>query len=143
RRGAGPNRLDLVKWHGAEEIEHRSVAFDLYRHLGGSYIARYYLSIVVIIGVIGLWVDGAAHLLAQDPRFKSRKPAVYKPWIWQEWLHISKQQQILLPNPYWLISQQLGYLMPWYDPVYEANTEDALHYLNHSAAAQRAIGKVA
>ncbi len=24
-----PNMLDLVKWHGAEEIEHRTVAFDL------------------------------------------------------------------------------------------------------------------
>ncbi len=84
RLGADPNMLDLVKWHGAEEIEHRSVAFDLYRHLGGSYIARYYLSVAVIIGVIGLWVDGAAHLLAQDPRFKSRQPAVYKPWIWLE-----------------------------------------------------------
>ncbi len=54
RLGADPNMLDLVKWHGAEEIEHRSVAFDLYRHLGGGYIARYYLSVVVIIGVIGL-----------------------------------------------------------------------------------------
>lgn len=71
--------LDLVKWHGAEEIEHRSVAFDLYRHLGGGYIARYYLSVVVIIGVIGLWVDGAAHLMAQDPCFKPLKPAIYKP----------------------------------------------------------------
>ncbi len=56
---------------------------------------------------------------------------------------MSKQQYGLLPNPFWLISQQLSYLMPWYDPVDEANTEDALHYLNHSAAAQRAIGKVA
>lgn len=66
--GADPNMLDLVKWHGAEEIEHRSVAFDLYRHLGGSYIARYYLSVAVIIGVIGLWVDGAAHIYCRKTR---------------------------------------------------------------------------
>jgi predicted metal-dependent hydrolase len=43
RLGADPEMVDLVKWHGAEEIEHRTVAFDLYRHLGGGYIARYYL----------------------------------------------------------------------------------------------------
>ena len=52
--GADPEMLDLIKWQGAEEIEHRSVAFDLYRHLGGSYIARYYLSVAVVIGVLGL-----------------------------------------------------------------------------------------
>ena len=39
--GADPEMIDLIKWHGSEEIEHRTVAFDLYRHLGGSYIARY------------------------------------------------------------------------------------------------------
>ena len=143
RLGADPTMLDLVKWHGAEEIEHRSVAFDLYRHLGGSYIARYYLSVAVIIGVIGLWVDGAAHLMAQDPRFQSIRPAVYKPWIWREWMKISRKNDALLPSPFWLVSQQIGYLMPWYDPVHEASTEDALHYLAHSPAAKRAQLKVA
>ncbi|MHA3891726.1 metal-dependent hydrolase [Acinetobacter sp. GXMZU3951] len=143
KHGADPAMLDLVKWHGAEEIEHRTVAFDLYRHLGGGYLARYYLSVLVIIVVLGLWVDGAAHLMRQDPRFQSIRPAVYKPWIWREWYRISQQNNRLLPNPLWLISQQLGYLMPWYDPVHEAKTEDAIAYLNQSPAALRAILKVA
>jgi predicted metal-dependent hydrolase len=143
KRGADAAMLDLVKWHGAEEIEHRTVAFDLYRHLGGGYLARYYLSVLVIIVVLGLWVDGAAHLMRQDPRFQSIRPAVYKPWIWREWYRISQQDNRLLPNPLWLISQQLGYLMPWYDPVHEAQTEDAIAYLNQSPAALRAMLKVA
>ena len=143
KRGADPAMLDLVKWHGAEEIEHRTVAFDLYRHLGGGYLARYYLSVVVIAAVLGLWVDGAAHIMQQDPRFQSIRPAVYKPWIWREWHAISQRNNHLLPNPLWLISQQLGYLMPWYDPVHEAKTEDAVAYLNQSPAALRAILKVA
>ncbi|TPR70719.1 metal-dependent hydrolase, partial [Acinetobacter baumannii] len=67
--GADPEMVDLVKWHGSEEIEHRTVAFDLYRHLGGGYIPRYYLSLAVIVLVLGLWVDGAAHIMKQDPRF--------------------------------------------------------------------------
>lgn len=141
--GADPAMLDLVKWHGSEEIEHRTVAFDLYRHLGGSYLARYYLSVAVIVGVIGLWVDGAAHLMSQDPRFKSIKPAVYKPWIWREWARIAKQDNKIMPHPLWLVSQQLGYLMPWYDPVHEASTEDALRYLEQSPAAKRALLKIA
>ena len=106
--GADASMLDLVKWHGAEEIEHRTVAFDLYRHLGGGYIARYYLSVVVIAAVLGLWVDGAAHIMKQDPRFKSIRPAVYKPWVWREWYRISQKDHNLMPNPFWLISQQLG-----------------------------------
>lgn len=141
--GADASMLDLVKWHGAEEIEHRTVAFDLYRHLGGGYIARYYLSVVVIAAVLGLWVDGAAHIMKQDPRFKSIRPAVYKPWVWREWYRISQKDHNLMPNPFWLISQQLGYLMPWYDPLHEAKTEDAITYLDRSPAAQRASLKVA
>jgi predicted metal-dependent hydrolase len=143
KRGADPAMLDLVKWHGAEEIEHRTVAFDLYRHLGGGYLARYYLSVVVIAAVLGLWVDGTAHIMQQDPRFKSIRPAIYKTWIWREWYAISQRDNRLLPNPLWLISQQLGYLMPWYDPVHEAKTEDAIAYLNQSPAALRAMLKVA
>lgn len=143
RQGADPAMLDLVKWHGAEEIEHRTVAFDLYRHLGGSYLARYYLSLLVIAGVIGLWVDGAAHIMRQDPRYASIQPALYKPWIWREWYRTAQANNGLLPSPFWLVSQQLGYLMPWYDPLHEAKTEDALAYLQASPAAQRAQLKVA
>lgn len=140
---ADPEMLDLIKWHGSEEIEHRTVAFDLYQHLGGTYLARYYLSVAVIVGVLGLWVDGAAHIMRQDPRFAAKKPSVFKPWIWVEWYKISRQNHQLLPSPFWLIAQQLDYLLPWYDPLKAANTQDALHYLNHSPAAQRALQKVA
>ena len=143
KMGADPAMLDLIKWHGAEEIEHRTVAFDLYRHLGGGYIARYYLSLVVIAAVLGLWVDGAAHIMKQDDRFKSIQPSLFKPWIWREWLSISKRNHQVLPSPLWLISQQFGYLVPWYDPVHEAKTEDAIAYLDQSPAAKRAMLKVA
>lgn len=141
--GADANMLDLLKWHGAEEIEHRTVAFDLYRHLGGGYIARYYQSVIVIAGVLGLWVDGAANIMGQDPRFADKKPAIYKPWIWREWASIAQKDNRLMPHPLWLISQQLGYLMPWYDPLHEAKTEDAITYLDQSPAAKRALLKVA
>ena len=93
---------------------------------------------IVIVAVICLWVDGTAHLLKQDPRFQSIRPAVYKPWIWREWYTIAQHDNNLMPSPFWLVSQQLGYLMPWYDPLHEAKTEDAIAYLNRSPAAKRA-----
>lgn len=135
--GADPEMLDLVKWHGAEEVEHRTVAFDLYRHLGGSYIARYYLSVVVIIAVLGLWVDGAAGIMQQDARFKQHKPSVFRPWIWREWNKVANRDNQILPSPLWLISHQLGYLTPWYNPESEGSTKDAIAYLEQSPAALR------
>jgi len=137
--GADPEMIDLIKWHGSEEIEHRTVAFDLYRHLGGGYIARYYMSVAVIIGVLGLWVDGAAHIMSQDPRFADKKPSLFKPWIWIEWSKIALKDAKILPGPAWLVAQQIDYLMPWYDPVKEGNTQDAVNYLNNSPAAKRAL----
>ena len=141
--GADPEMIDLIKWHGSEEIEHRTVAFDLYRHLGGGYLARYYLSVAVIIGVLGLWVDSAAHIMSQDPRFADKKPSLFKPWVWMEWYKIGRQDNQILPSPIWLVAQQLDYLMPWYDPVKEGNTQDAVNYLNNSPAAKRALQQAA
>ncbi|MCH7338898.1 metal-dependent hydrolase [Acinetobacter higginsii] len=141
--GADPEMIDLIKWHGSEEIEHRTVAFDLYRHLGGGYIARYYMSVAVIIGVLGLWVDGAAHIMGQDPRFADKKPSLFKPWIWIEWSKIALKDAKILPGPAWLVAQQIDYLMPWYDPVKEGNTQDAVNYLNNSPAAKRALQQAA
>ncbi|HZR36164.1 MAG TPA: metal-dependent hydrolase [Nevskia sp.] len=133
--GADPVLLDLVRWHGAEEVEHRSVAFDLYQHLGGSYPTRYYLMTLTFPLVFGLWVAGAAHLMRQDPALAGRKPSVLRPWIWLEWQRQARTG--LLPSAFWLAAQELRYLNPWYHPEREASTEEALTYLASSPAAQK------
>ena len=134
--GADATLLDLLRWHGAEEVEHRSVAFDLYTHLGGGYLSRYYLSCITVPMVIGLWVDGAANLMNQDPRFSGERFSVWKPKMWLRWARESREGH--LPHPLWLAFQQLPFFSPWYDPVKEGSTEQALAYLNSSPAAAAA-----
>jgi len=134
--GADPTLLDLLRWHGAEEMEHRSVAFDLYRHLGGGYLSRYYLASIAMPVIFGLWAHGAAHIMRQDPRFKATKPSAFRPWIWLEWQRHSRRGY--LPSLPWLVWQQLSFFRPDYDPVNEASTEEALAYLDNSPAAARA-----
>ncbi len=134
--GADATLLDLLRWHGAEEVEHRSVAFDLYTHLGGGYLSRYYLSCITVPLVIGLWVDGAAHLMNQDPRYAGENFKAWKPAIWLRWAKESKGGH--LPHPLALATWQLPFFSPWYDPVKEGSTEKALAYLNTSPAAAAA-----
>lgn len=134
--GADPVLLDLLRWHGAEEVEHRCVAFDIYRHLGGGYPSRYYLALITTPAFYGLWVHGAAHLMQQDERFRDKRPSVLRPWIWREWLRVSRSG--LLPSPFWLVAQELPFFNPWYHPAGEASTEQALAYLETSPAALRA-----
>jgi hypothetical protein len=34
--GTDPVTLDLLRWHGAEEVEHRSLVFDVYQNVCGN-----------------------------------------------------------------------------------------------------------
>ncbi len=133
--GADAVLLDLIRWHGAEEVEHRCVAFDLYRHLGGSYVSRYALAAVAFPAIIGFWTDGAADILRQDPRFTAKKPSIFRPWIWREWMRESRKGR--LPHPLWLLAKGLPYLSPTYHPLTEGSTSKALAYLNRSPAYRR------
>lgn len=134
--GADPVLLDLLRWHGAEEIEHRCVAFDLYRHLGGGYVSRYYLASLAMPAIFGLWAHGAAHLMRQDPRFAKRCPSALRPWIWLEWQRQSRGGH--LPSLFWLARRELSFFSPRYDPRHEADSGQAWAYLAQSPAARLA-----
>jgi len=66
--GAEPRLQTLWQWHSAEETEHRSTAFDLYRALGGNekYRLKVFKTVTVIFlsdvlrqTVRNLWHDGS------------------------------------------------------------------------------------
>jgi predicted metal-dependent hydrolase len=80
--GADPQMLDLLRWHGAEEMEHRAVAFDLYLHLDGSYARRAVHGVVASVGMLLGLLAIAARIMALDPqsrrnlRYRSYRQAV-------------------------------------------------------------------
>ena len=64
---ADPAMVDLLRWHGAEEVEHRSVAFDLYQHLDGGYGRRALHGVVASIGLLAGLLAIAMRIMALDP----------------------------------------------------------------------------
>ena len=64
--GADPQMLDLMRWHGAEEVEHRSVAFDVYQYFSGNYLRRLISMMFAAIALIIGFIIGGTLLLSAD-----------------------------------------------------------------------------
>lgn len=63
---AHPAMQELMLWHAAEEVEHKSVAFDVYEAAGGGYLRRIFGMLVAFAVFMLLWRRATAHLLRQD-----------------------------------------------------------------------------
>ncbi len=102
--------LDLLRWHGAEEVEHRSVAHDLHVHLGGSFVTRQLTMLLVIAILVYLLADGTRTLLDQDPSLRGAK----RQGFLRTWWRLGKQG--LLPNLARTFRDVARYFNPWYHP---------------------------
>ncbi|HEV7450143.1 MAG TPA: metal-dependent hydrolase [Pseudonocardiaceae bacterium] len=128
---ADPTMLDLLRWHGAEEVEHRAVAFDLFTHLDGRYLRRVRAMLITAPIMLWLWVRGVAFLMRIDPELGGRvKPR------WRHYFRASRRR--LLPSAHQLIWQTLNYARPSYHPSQEFSTGQAVTYLAKSPAATAA-----
>ena len=61
-----PRMQELLAWHAAEEIEHKSVAFDVLQQVDPSYRLRVTGLVVATLMLGGFWFWGATVLLRQD-----------------------------------------------------------------------------
>ncbi|GGQ58377.1 metal-dependent hydrolase [Streptomyces flaveolus] len=131
RAGADPTMLDLLRWHGAEEVEHRAVAYDLLRHLDRGYARRVRTMVVATTTLAQLWVRGTRYLTSVDPE---RAPGAKATWRGAS----KAARRGLLPNPVKLVVSVLRYFSPRYHPSQEGSTQQAVAYLAVSPAARAA-----
>jgi len=64
--GADPMLRDLFLWHAAEELEHKSVAFDLREAMAPGYALRVIGMLLATLGLVLSWTILGAILVSQD-----------------------------------------------------------------------------
>lgn len=136
--GADPQMLDLMRWHGAEEVEHRSVAFDVYQHLSGNYARRLVSMVLTVFALTIGFIIGATLLLSADPTTTKR-------FTFRAFRRASAAGH--LPSYSYALRAVPTYLRRDYHPSNDGSTEAALAYLATSpgiaAAPKRAAAPAA
>ncbi|MDH6698058.1 metal-dependent hydrolase [Streptomyces griseoviridis] len=130
RRGADPTMLDLLRWHGAEEVEHRSVAFELFLHVDGDYRRRVRTWATAFGALMFLWQRGIRFFMANDPTQVAGKASVKDFYL--------RGRSGTLPATGEIVKSIPRYLARSYHPSQEGSTAQALAYLAVSPAARAA-----
>jgi len=105
---ADPKMKLLFYWHFAEEIEHKSVAFDVYENLYGSYLLRVSGAILVFPLFYTINTAGTLYLLWQDKR-------LFKLDTWRDyWGFLFKKGALV-----YTLRNILAYLSPGFSPSHK------------------------
>ncbi|EKF75996.1 hypothetical protein A11A3_00840 [Alcanivorax hongdengensis A-11-3] len=135
--------VDLFKWHLAEEVEHRTVAYDLFEHLCksqlGFYVSRQALMAIVFPLFIYFIAEGGRSLARQDKDKRARELArMMIPRLLLELQNVGNQSHNV-PTFSFLVNATLRWISPRFHPIHEGDTEQALAYLARSPAAREAM----
>jgi len=131
--------LDLLRWHGAEEVEHRAVAFDMYQHTGGKGVVRYLRRAEGMAlawpTLVYLWIIGARYLMRHDPQLPEGRYRLKD--------HRAAARRGLLPSWMYIHTAMPRYLRRSYHPSQEGSLSKAIAYLAISPAARAATDRPA
>ncbi|MDP2228880.1 MAG: metal-dependent hydrolase [Moraxellaceae bacterium] len=127
-----PAMLDLFRWHGAEEVEHRNVAHELHEAIGGTARERQAWALVVFPALFGLLALGSNQMMRRDP-------GVAPDSFFRRWWRSGKTGT--LPSIESVLAAGLRYFEPDYHPDSEAPLELALAYFAKSPAVQAAMAR--
>jgi predicted metal-dependent hydrolase len=130
--GADPTMADVFRWHGSEEVEHRSVAHDVAVYFHDSYIDRIGAMVMAMIGIYSFFQRGAIFLIKADPNLDIG-------WWKTQRLRMRDSKLGLLPKYRKLFgSNTLMYFKPGFTPEEMGSTAQAVAYLARSPAARAA-----
>ncbi|AKN17577.1 hypothetical protein MHAE_03735 [Mycobacterium haemophilum DSM 44634] len=127
--GADPVMLDMLRWHGAEEVEHKAVAFDTMKHLRGGYWRQVRAQLVVTPVMMLLWIRGVRFMYSVDPYL----PPGTKP-RWRDYFNAARRG--LVPGLWRLVRIVGDYYKPGFHPSQLGGLELAVDYLAVSPAAR-------
>jgi predicted metal-dependent hydrolase len=127
--GTDPVMLDMLRWHGAEEVEHKAVAFDSMKHLQAGYWRQVRTQLAVSPVMLLLWIRGVRFMYSLDPEL----PPGTKP-RWRDYLSAARRG--LVPGPLRLIRVVADYYKPGFHPSQLGGLGLAVDYLAVSPAAR-------
>ncbi|MEM6109650.1 metal-dependent hydrolase [Mycobacterium sp. 050272] len=127
--GTDPVMLDMLRWHGAEEVEHKAVAFDTMKHLRAGYWRQVRAQLVVSPAMLLLWIRGVRYLYSVDPLLSAgSKPR------WRD--YVKAVRRGLLPGPLRFLRGIADYYRPGFHPSQLGGLGQAVDYLAVSPAAR-------
>ncbi|WP_024795971.1 metal-dependent hydrolase [Tomitella biformata] len=124
--GMDPMMLDLVRWHGAEEVEHRNVAFDAYMYVDGSYARRVRTAFIATAALLGIFFASESYLFRNDPSEDKGR-------FWPLQL-ASTINRGLAPSLWFWVREIPRYLDPRFHPSQLGDIDKAVRYLAQSPA---------
>ena len=130
--GADPTMVDLFRWHGSEEVEHRCVAHDVATYFNDSYLARIRAMALAATALFAFFQRGLRYLCRTDPDLDLG-------WSQMQRLRVRDSRLRLLPRFSTLFGRNtLAYFRPGYSPAEFGSTAQAVAYLASSPAARTA-----
>jgi predicted metal-dependent hydrolase len=137
---ADPVIADLFRWHLAEEVEHRTVAFDLYEHIMqhemGFYVSRQAIMALVYPLFIMALVSTTKSLGKQDEDQAIQR--IMNKGLLSLLLQFERNAKATdnIPRISFLTKAAVRWISPKFHPIDEGDTQQALDYLARSPAVQ-------
>jgi len=130
--GADPTMVDLFRWHGSEEVEHRSVAHDVATYFHRGYFSRVRSMMLAVTMLFTFFNRGVWYLCRTDPDLDIS-------WLQMQRMRARDSALRLLPTYRTLFgSTTAAYFRPDYSPEDFGSTAQAVAYLATSPAARAA-----